>query len=110
MNKEKAQQYLPLIQAFAEGKTLQYKCSIENKWRDTPDLSFILAPKRYRIKPEPIKQEFYYIIHKEDANNPQGYYFYTYNDLSAAEKHLKEIGPKGEEYVIMRAKAEQVMD
>lgn len=101
MNKQTAQQYLPLIKALAEGKTLQYKSSFENKWRDAPDLSFALTPERYRIKPEPIKQEFYYIIHKA---------LYSYNDLSEAQEHLKKIDPKGEKYIIMHANASSVED
>ena len=108
MTKEKAQQYLTLIQALAEGKTIQVYLPYNNKWVDKDDLAFDAPPDRYRIKPEIIKQEFYYIIHKEDANIPRGYYFYTYNDLSAAEKYLKEIDPKGEKYVIMHANASSV--
>ena len=108
MNKQTVQQYLPLIKALAEGKTIRYKSSFDNKWRDATDLSFGLPPDHYRIKPEPIKQEFYYIIHKEGANNPRGYCFYTYNNLPEAERFLKEIDPKGAKYVIMHANAESI--
>ena len=109
MNKQAAQQYLPLIKAFAEGKTLQYKSSFENKWCDAPDLSFALAPERYRIKPEPINQEFYYIIHK-DSTLAIGTHLYVYDNLSAAQKYLKKIDPKGEKYVIMHANATSMSD
>ncbi len=105
MNKDNAHLYLPLVQALAEGKTIQVYLPYNKTWVDKDNLKFDASPDQYRIKPEIIKQEFYYIIHKEDANNPRGYYFYTYNDLSAAQNYLKEIDPKGEKYVIMHAKA-----
>ena len=107
MNKQTAQQYLPLIKAFAEGRTLQYKDSLNNKWLDATDLSFALAPERYRIKPEPIKQEFYYIGHKH-GKIPVGYSLYAYKDLSGAQEYLKKIDPTGEWYVIMHANANSV--
>jgi hypothetical protein len=108
MNKQTAQQYLPLIQAFAEGRTLQYKDSLNNKWLDATDLSFALAPERYRIKPEPIKQEFYYIIHKDDNTITSKQIFYVYKDFSGAQEYLKKIDPNGENYVIMRANAKSI--
>jgi len=50
MNRERAKELLPVIQAFAEGKKIQYE-SPDNVWSDDfqPDWSFA----RYRIKPEP---------------------------------------------------------
>ena len=107
MNKQTAQQYLPLIQALAEGKTLQYKDSLNNKWLDATDLSFALAPERYRIKPEPIKQEFYYIVHKNSTPHI-GAFLYAYKDLSEAQKYLNKIEPNREKYVIMHANANSV--
>ena len=109
MNKQTAQQYLPLIKAFAEGKTLQYKPTYENKWHDATDLSFALAPERYRIKPEPINQEFYYIIHK-DSTPHIGAFMYAYKDLSTAREYFKNIDPKGVKYVIMHANASSMSD
>lgn len=53
MNKENARDYLPLVQALAEGKTIQ---SIHNgEWFDLPNASFSGAANLYRIKPEPKK-------------------------------------------------------
>jgi len=112
MNKQTAQQYLPLIQAFAEGKTLQYKPKLENKWYDATDLSFALAPERYRIKPEPIKQEFYYVTHIEDifTGDSGEVYIYLHKDLPSAKECLKKIDPKGEKYMIMHANVTSVVD
>ena len=51
MNTNNAKQYLPLVQALADGKTVQLKAG--GSWIDTTDVEFVAAPERYRIKPEP---------------------------------------------------------
>ena len=55
MNKENAILYLPLIQAFADGKTIQILANRRGceDWEKTIDLDFSCAPDCYRIKPEP---------------------------------------------------------
>lgn len=50
MNREKAKVLLPFIQAFSEGKTIQFISNGE--WVDIASPSFMLNPERYRIKPE----------------------------------------------------------
>lgn len=64
MNKHNAHLYLPLVQALAEGKTLQIKGVIDNSWVDLPNVAFGDRPERYRIKPEPKKV---YIIRSCDG-------------------------------------------
>lgn len=54
MTREQAKNMLPIIQAFAEGKTIQYR-NAECEWEDIPigvNLSFADTPSEYRIKPE----------------------------------------------------------
>lgn len=54
MTREHAKELLPIIQAFAEGKTIQYR-NAECEWENIPigvNLSFADAPSEYRIKPE----------------------------------------------------------
>lgn len=51
MNKENAKDFLPLVQALAEGKVIQYKYS--DGWDDAQELDFGSDPSRYRIKQEP---------------------------------------------------------
>lgn len=52
MNKHNAKDYLPLVQALVDGKTLQV--STVNGWEDIKsEVSFCYAPDKYRIKPEP---------------------------------------------------------
>lgn len=53
MNKENAHLYLPLVQALADGKTLQYKSL--SGWVDLSEFEYspFDLPKDFRIKPEP---------------------------------------------------------
>lgn len=59
MNRQQAKELLPIIQAFAEGKTIQYCCSNKNgipQWTDVQfneKVDFSDSPQKYRIKPEP---------------------------------------------------------
>jgi hypothetical protein len=52
MNKDNAAQYLPIVQAVADGKTIQFKGNL-GKWEDMDDPAFFQGPESYRIKPEP---------------------------------------------------------
>lgn len=52
MTREQAKELLPIIQAFAEGKTIQFR------ERDTEEPSFDGCIDEYRIKPEPKYRPF----------------------------------------------------
>ena len=55
MTKEEAKELLPIIQAYAEGKKIQYR-NYSDEWIDVKEnerLSFTRLPSDYRIKPEP---------------------------------------------------------
>ena len=70
MNKDNAKEYLPLIQALAEGKTIQYQPFGENVganiypkgvWTDIKgEINFPHEAHCYRIKPETIELELWY--------------------------------------------------
>ena len=58
MTREKAKELLPIIQAFAEGKSMQRVNSL-GEWSDvTGDVLFYCNPEDYRIKPEPEYRPF----------------------------------------------------
>ena len=61
MTKEEAKKYLPHIQAFAEGKTIQMQVIIDNDseiiWEDVENPCFHLE-NIYRVKPEPKYRPF----------------------------------------------------
>ena len=59
MTIEEAKELLPIIQAFAEGKTLQYRVNNENnEWKDINNPAFNDLSSEYRIKPEPTYRSF----------------------------------------------------
>lgn len=55
MNKSNAKDYLPLVQALADGKVVQMYNEVSGEWVDLGDgeIGLSLAPDLYRIKPEP---------------------------------------------------------
>ena len=63
MNKDNAKDYLPLVQALADGKTIQLKVeSLENPegvWKDWENPKFDREVSAYRIKPEPMEFEIW---------------------------------------------------
>lgn len=56
MTREEAKELLPIIQAYAEGKTIQFLNG--GKWYDVYDTDFHQSPDIYRIKPEPKYRPF----------------------------------------------------
>lgn len=53
MNRQQAKELLPIIKAFAEGKTIEkkHKLEDENKWTEVNLPTFNVALNDYRIKP-----------------------------------------------------------
>ena len=56
MTKEEAKELLPILQAYVEGKTVQYEFDTDN-WKDIKEPSF-RSDIKYRIKPEPKYRPF----------------------------------------------------
>jgi hypothetical protein len=52
MTPEQAKELLPIIQAFADGKSIQFRVKEDTAWEDHKDFEFCWRPERYRIKPE----------------------------------------------------------
>lgn len=57
MNRQQAKDLLPIIQAFAEGKTIQVQEDIDWCYLGN-NADFNLSPQRYRIKTEPKYRPF----------------------------------------------------
>ena len=64
MTREEAKELLPIIKAFAEGKTVQIK--VRGKWVDLCETDFSRSPDEYRIKPESKYRPF---KHQEECWN-----------------------------------------
>ena len=60
MNASNAKDYLPLVQALADGKQIQMKHP-SGEWLDAESVSGVYAASYYRIKPEPPKPREYWI-------------------------------------------------
>lgn len=54
--RKQTKELLPIMQAFAEGKTIQYK--FNEGWRDLDKLMAFSDTSKYRIKPEPKYRPF----------------------------------------------------
>ena len=59
MTKEEAKELLPIIQAWAEGKTIQVRINNDSSWTDLLDTKLEISNLyEYRIKPEPKYRPF----------------------------------------------------
>ena len=60
MNRKEAAELLPIIQAYAEGKNIQYYDSLIDiaDWEDCENPNFENLTYKYRIKPEPTYRPF----------------------------------------------------
>lgn len=59
MTREEAKEWLPIIQAWAEGKTIQYQINPGSRWTDIiNDLYTSNPPSNYHIKPQPKYRPF----------------------------------------------------
>ena len=97
MTRERAKELMPLIQAYAEGKSLQAKNAIMSTWKDI-DAPFWSEGVEYRIKPEP--REFWLIqlpmdvrsghivCSSEEAANA---YASTFDEDASQIIHVKEV-------------------
>ena len=56
MTREEAKELLPIMQAFAEGKNIQFIS--DGEWHDINQSDFTCYPDKYRIKPEPKYRPF----------------------------------------------------
>ncbi len=84
MNRERAKELLPIIQAYAEGKEIEYKWISDDDGPDgawiTPDGTFESGGE-YRIKPEPF--ECWVNVYDTDGKSR-----YSYDSEEAAEKNI----------------------
>ena len=59
MTREEAKNLLPIIQAFAEGKAIQFRCK-SGEWVEirNDEIDIFIRPNDYRIKPNPKYRPF----------------------------------------------------
>jgi len=78
MTKENAAQYLPLVQALAEGKVIEFK-DHDGDWGEIEDVSFDDRIDRYRIKPEP--REWWLVLYTTSGVS-------VFNSLEEAKRYI----------------------
>ena len=92
MKREEAKELLPIIKAFAEGKTIQLK-SDTNIWVDIRNPNFNMKPSDYRIKPEPKYRPFKNQEECwEEMHNHSNFGWIRYEDSISA---IQNIAPDG---------------
>ena len=63
MTREEAKRILPIMQAYADGKTIEMLC-YNDEWKKVDEPSFKVDPKYYRIKQN---QNIDHLRHKKSA-------------------------------------------
>lgn len=58
MNRQQAKELLPIIQAFVEGRKIEYREKGEEYWGETNMPTFNIDSNEYRIKPDPKYRPF----------------------------------------------------
>ena len=89
MNKDNAKEFLPLLQALIDGKTIQYYSHTAAQWKDMAAVNFVYERARYRIKPERIKKKMWY---HPDSSKATG--LYPVEGNSFCDNHWAESGWK----------------
>ena len=100
MTREEAKKLLPYMQAFAEGKTVQWQDSVTNEWQDDNDPNFHPVAK-WRIKPEP--REVWVVYVKDEVIDA------SFSSKEEAEHWaFSTVGPRG--FSLSIVKFREVMD
>jgi len=53
MTREEAKQWIPILQAYSEGKQIQFRQSFDSSWMDVYEPIYDATSLCHRIKPEP---------------------------------------------------------
>lgn len=84
MNAQNAKDYLPLVQALAEGKMIQQfvmnRQMMEMEWRDDFTPTWIAEPTFYRVKPMPKAPRHWWVVIDTQTNTPHA--IYTREDVA----------------------------
>jgi hypothetical protein len=87
MNKHNAKDYLPLVQALAEGKTVQAREHHGSScWVDVSNPFFDVPACDYRIKPEPVKR-WYRVALMKSAKTSWAVSVESEEEIAAVERY-----------------------
>lgn len=99
MNKDNAKEFLPLVQALADGKTIQYRQRPQDSWISLRDASFTLDRSFYRIKPEPVKLTAWAVVYEISGNLLEIYQSQALAFLCAGNGPGRVVVPMNGEFV-----------
>ena len=91
MDRKRAKELLPIIQAYAEGKDIQYRIT-DGDWNDDPDFDPFaqgFACLKYRIKPEP--REFLLYLKDDFKAGDMVYVTGTIPEIPANATRVREV-------------------
>lgn len=97
MTKDNAKDFLPLVQALAEGKTIQHYGECGHTWEDCDNLYFDDDVNTYRIKPKFFvfkKNDGTYYKSTEFEHNTKGANWQFEGDEENCDKWIEEHTPK----------------
>lgn len=87
MNSSNAKDYLPLVQALAEGREIQYRPVSVANWIDVDDITDAYPADRYRIKPGP--KEIW--VNRYTGGDGDSFYYSEEEAKEAADGHRTVI-------------------
>lgn len=92
MKRKEARKFIPLIEAFADGKTLQYRLRQDDNWGDMVEPVFGRDITSYRIKPDPPKEvKTVYVIEYCRYDENDWSYHSAQIDFDEAHKIASEV-------------------
>ena len=97
MNAKDAKDYLHLIQALADGETIQCKGSLYDQWADIENLNGSIPASHYRVKPEPREWTASVVTKKSQENG-----YFNKEDIGLLVGHDREDADDGYEIVRVR--------
>lgn len=90
MNQQNAREYMPIVQALANGLTIQ--CNDRGQWVDVDSLyTDVYGPDEYRIKPTPITFDIWInkktnkVVAVEDGDHDKDDSFFEWERITVME-------------------------
>lgn len=97
MTPERAKELLPVITAFAEGRTIQFKSKQSNVWTDSiKNISFENSSAIYRVKPKKVKENSYLVVSRRN-----GISSFVFPSYSSAEQYIHDHVTCSDSYEII---------
>lgn len=104
MSRERLKELLPIMQAWAEGKTVQEQRS-NGVWIDVVETDWSYGPGRYRIKPEEVKTLPYrrFVFMNGLGERAVGVtQEYNYSGVEVSERFIEWIDEEPQQHIVKK--------